>query len=214
MSSATRRCGRTTRARRRTGRLENLKELVRSMREFETLEGFLEHVSLVMDADTRRRRRPRLAHDAARRQGPGVRASCSCPAGRKGCSRTSAASTRAAAPASRRSAASPTSASPARGASAKVCFAQNRRNRGLWQAAAALALRRRAARGQRRGGRGQEPLWRLGGRRHGGAGVQPYGRSRFDEPAAGFASGYATPGWQRAKERMSREDGACARRAR
>src|SRR6185312_1521330 len=33
------------------GRLENLKELVRSMEEFDNLTGFLEHVSLVMDAD-------------------------------------------------------------------------------------------------------------------------------------------------------------------
>ena len=33
------------------GRLENLKELVRSMQEFENLAGFLEHISLVMDVD-------------------------------------------------------------------------------------------------------------------------------------------------------------------
>jgi DNA helicase II / ATP-dependent DNA helicase PcrA len=33
------------------GRLENLKELVRSMDEFENLQGFLEHISLVMDTD-------------------------------------------------------------------------------------------------------------------------------------------------------------------
>ena len=33
------------------GRLENLKELVRSMEEFENLSGFLEHISLVMDRD-------------------------------------------------------------------------------------------------------------------------------------------------------------------
>src|ERR1700674_4821866 len=32
-------------------RLENLKELVRFMHEFDSLEGFLEHVSLVMDVD-------------------------------------------------------------------------------------------------------------------------------------------------------------------
>jgi DNA helicase II / ATP-dependent DNA helicase PcrA len=32
-------------------RLENLKELVRSMEEFENLQGFLEHISLVMDAE-------------------------------------------------------------------------------------------------------------------------------------------------------------------
>jgi DNA helicase II / ATP-dependent DNA helicase PcrA len=31
------------------GRLENLKELIRSMQDFETLQGFLEHISLVMD---------------------------------------------------------------------------------------------------------------------------------------------------------------------
>jgi DNA helicase-2/ATP-dependent DNA helicase PcrA len=33
------------------GRLENLKELVQSMEEFENLQGFLEHISLVMDRD-------------------------------------------------------------------------------------------------------------------------------------------------------------------
>src|SRR4051812_42753038 len=33
------------------GRLENLKELIRSMEEFENLQGFLEHISLVMDTD-------------------------------------------------------------------------------------------------------------------------------------------------------------------
>ena len=34
------------------GRLENLKELVRSMEEFESLGGFLEHIALVMDRDS------------------------------------------------------------------------------------------------------------------------------------------------------------------
>ena len=33
------------------GRLENLKELVRSMEDFENLQGFLEHISLVMDIE-------------------------------------------------------------------------------------------------------------------------------------------------------------------
>src|SRR5258708_34082593 len=33
------------------GRLENLKELVRSMEEFENLQGFLEPISLVLDRD-------------------------------------------------------------------------------------------------------------------------------------------------------------------
>jgi DNA helicase-2/ATP-dependent DNA helicase PcrA len=34
------------------GRLENLKELIRSMEEFENLAGFLEHIALVMDAES------------------------------------------------------------------------------------------------------------------------------------------------------------------
>jgi len=34
------------------GRLENLKELVQALEEFENLQGFLEHVSLIMDNDT------------------------------------------------------------------------------------------------------------------------------------------------------------------
>src|SRR5207253_8437244 len=33
------------------GRLDNLKELIRSMEEFENLQGFLEHIALVMDRD-------------------------------------------------------------------------------------------------------------------------------------------------------------------
>ena len=60
------------------------------------------------------RRRPHLADDAARRQGPGVRRGVPARAGRRGCSRTSAASTRTARRASRRSAGWPTSASRAR----------------------------------------------------------------------------------------------------
>lgn len=35
------------------GRLDNLKELIRSMEEFDTMGGFLEHVSLVMDSDNK-----------------------------------------------------------------------------------------------------------------------------------------------------------------
>ncbi len=34
------------------GRLENLKELIRSMEQFESMRGFLEHIALVMDAET------------------------------------------------------------------------------------------------------------------------------------------------------------------
>ena len=55
------------------GRLENLKELVRSMEEFENLAGFLEHISLVMDRDFSRRRAGGQHHDAALGQGAGIR---------------------------------------------------------------------------------------------------------------------------------------------
>jgi len=54
------------------GRWKNLKELVRSMEEFENLAGFLEHISLVMDTD-KGEGRICLDHDAALRQGARVR---------------------------------------------------------------------------------------------------------------------------------------------
>ena len=54
-------------------RLENLKELVRSMSEFETMEGFLEHIALVMEVEQSGEHEAQsLDHDTARRQGAGV----------------------------------------------------------------------------------------------------------------------------------------------
>ena len=111
-------------------RLENLKELIRFMHEFETLKGFLEHVSLVMDVDTAGRRRARLADDAARRQGPGVRRRVPARLGGRAVPapaqprRERRGGARGGAPARLRRA-------DARAAPAKVSFAQNRRNRGL-----------------------------------------------------------------------------------
>ena len=55
------------------GRLDNLKELVRSMEEFENLQGFLEHISLVMDRDGGADERSRVADDAAFGQGARIR---------------------------------------------------------------------------------------------------------------------------------------------
>ncbi len=55
------------------GRLENLKELVRALADFETLAGFLDHV-VAGDGERRERRgRPGQPDDPARRQGAGVR---------------------------------------------------------------------------------------------------------------------------------------------
>ena len=49
--AVTPRCGRRTVLADAQGRLDNLKELVRSMEEFENLQGFLEHIALVMDRE-------------------------------------------------------------------------------------------------------------------------------------------------------------------
>ena len=56
--AATPRCGARTNRRKRPGRLENLKELVRAVADFETLAGFLDHVSLVMENEENTVRRP------------------------------------------------------------------------------------------------------------------------------------------------------------
>ena len=37
------------------GRLDNLKELVKALEQFDNLQGFLEHVSLIMDNETEER---------------------------------------------------------------------------------------------------------------------------------------------------------------
>ena len=162
--AATRRCGRTTRARRRSRRLENLKELIRFMDEFESLQGFLEHVSLVMDADTQDGERPRLADDAARRQGAGVRRGV--PARLGGGAVPAPAQPRRERPGGPRGGAPPRlrrphARAPAGQGQLRAEPAQPRPVAG----GVAVALRRRAARGQRRGDRAQEPLWRLGRRR-------------------------------------------------
>ena len=86
---------------------------------------------------------------------------------------------------------------------AKVSFAQNRRNRGLWQAAAPSRFVDELPEANVDV---REPESPYGGSVGGPGRFNPYGHSRFDEPAAGFQSGYSTPGWQRAKEQWSRED--------
>jgi DNA helicase-2/ATP-dependent DNA helicase PcrA len=84
---------------------------------------------------------------------------------------------------------------------AKVSFVQNRRTRGLWQPATASRFVDELPEEHLDIVRARGP--------RGGAGTgyaNPYGRSRFEEPGAGFNSGYATPGWQRARQQWSRDD--------
>ena len=181
-------------------RLENLKELIRFMHEFESLQGFLEHVSLVMDVDTAdgEERVSLMTLHAAKGLEFDV---VFLPGWEEGLfphQRSLDESGQAGLEEERRLAYVGLTRAKRK---AKVSFAQNRRNRGLWQAAAPSRFVDELPEEHVEVVEAKSPY---GG---GGAGrFNPYGRSRFDEPAAGFASGYTTPGWQRAKEQWSRED--------
>ena len=191
-------------------RLENLKELVRFMHEFETLQGFLEHVIARHGCRPGRRRRTRVADDAARRQGPGVRGRCSCPAGRKGLfphQRSLDESGKAGLEEERRLAYVGLTRAKRR---AKISFAQNRRNRGLYQSAlpSRFVDELPEAHVEVRGGKSP-----FGGayRNLANGFNNPYGASRFDrEPQNTFGgSSYQTPGWKRAQGATKP---SCARR--
>jgi DNA helicase-2/ATP-dependent DNA helicase PcrA len=181
-------------------RLENLKELIRFMHEFDTLQGFLEHVALVMDADTAdgEDRVSLMTLHAAKGLEFDV---VFLPGWEEGLfphQRSLDDNGTAGLEEERRLAYVGLTRARRK---AKVSFVQNRRTRGLWQPATASRFVNELPEEhldivQMRGARG-------------GAGTgyaNPYGRSRFEEPGAGFNSGYATPGWQRARQQWSRDD--------
>jgi DNA helicase-2/ATP-dependent DNA helicase PcrA len=183
-------------------RLENLKELVRFMHEFETLQGFLEHVSLVMDADgaeAKDRVSLMTLHAAKGLEFDVV----FLPGWEEGLfphQRSLDENGNAGLEEERRLAYVGLTRAKRQ---AKISFAQNRRNRGLWQAAAPSRFVDELPEAHVEVSQSNSPY----GGAVGGAGrFNPCGHSRFDEPAAGFQSGYATPGWQRAKEQWARED--------
>jgi DNA helicase II / ATP-dependent DNA helicase PcrA len=183
-------------------RLENLKELIRFMHEFDTLQGFLEHVSLVMDADTDSsddRVSLMTLHAAKGLEFDAV----FLPGWEEGLfphQRSLDENGTAGLEEERRLAYVGLTRAKRQ---AKVTFAQNRRTRGLWQAAAPSRFVDELPEANVEVVEAKSPY---GGATGGPGRFNPYGRSRFDEPAGGFASGYATPGWQRAKERWSRDD--------
>ena len=199
MSPATPRCGSTTNRPTAAGRLENLKELVRSMEEFENLGGFLEHVSLVMDRDTGE------AEDAVSimtlHSAKGLEFdTVFLPGWEEGLfpsQRTLDESGRAGLEEERRLAYVGLTRARKR---LRVFLAQNRRIHGLWQSAIPSRFRRRTA---GRGGRGQGHrlgLWRL---RLWRAQCQPLRHAAIRSIRV-----YETPGWQRARAQSGQRKSA------
>jgi DNA helicase-2/ATP-dependent DNA helicase PcrA len=86
---------------------------------------------------------------------------------------------------------------------ARISFAQNRRTRGLYQAAIASRFvdELPAAHVEVL----EAPSKFGGAYANFGRTANPYGSSRFDEPAQSFQSSYQTPGWQRAKQQWKQQ---------
>jgi DNA helicase-2/ATP-dependent DNA helicase PcrA len=181
------------------GRLDNLKELVRSMGEFPDLGAFLEHIALVMDVE-----------------GPneGERVSIMTLHAAKGLEfeivflpgweeglfphqRSMDDDGRAGLEEERRLAY--VGITRAR-AQVKIYHAANRRVRGMWQTSLPSRFIDELPADH------AEFEETAGAAAFGG-----YGSSRFDAPAAAFSSRYDTPGWRRAEESSRRADGEAVR---
>jgi DNA helicase-2/ATP-dependent DNA helicase PcrA len=184
------------------GRLENLKELVRSMQGFENLAGFLEHISLVMDRDGEG-----LAdavnimtlHSAKGLEFDTV----FLPGWEEGLfphQRSLDESGRAGLEEERRLAHVGLTRARRR---AKIYFATNRRMHGLWNSTIPSRFLDELPEAhvevtESKGSFGSA----FGGAGYGQGG---FGPSRFDSFAPSGSS-YSTPGWQRAQKRRARED--------
>ena len=188
------------------GRLENLKEFVRSMGEFPTLAAFLEHVSLVMEVESGEggERVSIMTLHAAK----GLEFDLVfLPGWEEGLfphQRALDENGRAGLEEERRLAY--VGITRAR-RSVKIYFAANRRVRGLWQSSLPSRFIDELP-------EDHVEVVEAAGAAHGG-----YGVARFErEPS--FASRYETPGWRRARESAARQeagfarDGACPRRPR
>ncbi|MGE3144202.1 MAG: ATP-dependent helicase [Pseudorhodoplanes sp.] len=180
------------------GRLENLKELIRSMQDFENLSGFLEHISLVMDrdaADGSDAVSIMTLHSAKGLEFDTV----FLPGWEEGLfphQRSLDDQGRAGLEEERRLAHVGLTRARRR---AKIYFATNRRMHGSWNSTIPsrfldeLPEKHVEVTDSRGGFAGS----------YGGAGG--YGPSRFDSFSP-VGSSYATPGWQRAQKRKAREE--------
>jgi DNA helicase-2/ATP-dependent DNA helicase PcrA len=91
-----------------------------------------------------------------------------------------------------------------------ISFAQNRRNRGLYQSASPSRFVDELPETEVDVVEAKSPF---GGAHAGFGRSNPYGPSRFDEAPAAFQSNYQTPGWQRAKQTWNAADAAWKKRA-
>jgi DNA helicase II / ATP-dependent DNA helicase PcrA len=174
------------------GRLENLKELVRSLEEFENLAGFLEHISLVMDAEAN------AAADAVSimtlHAAKGLEFdTVFLPGWEENLfphQRALDEQGRAGLEEERRLAHVGLTRARKR---AKIFFATNRRTHGLWQTNIPSRFLEELP----------EANIEVTESKAGFGDFSSRGASRFDQ-AASFGSGYGTPGWQRAQSRKQR----------
>lgn len=179
------------------GRLENLKELVRSMEEFENLHGFLEHISLVMDREGGADEDAvsvMTLHSAKGLEFDNV----FLPGWEEGLfphQRALDEQGRAGLEEERRLAHVGITRARRR---AKIYFATNRRIHGSWTTTIPSRFLDELPADH------VEIAESKGGSGWGGAGG--FGSSRFDSVES-FGSGYATPGWQRAQSNRGRGGG-------
>jgi len=179
------------------GRLENLKELVRSMQDFENLAGFLEHISLVMDRDSAEGEQAvniMTLHSAKGLEFDTV----FLPGWEEGLfphQRALDESGRAGLEEERRLAHVGLTRARKR---AKIYFATNRRIHGLWTSTMPSRFLDELPEAHVQV---KEPA---GG--SGGFSMSGYGASRFDEMNS-FGSNYSTPGWQRAQRTREERKG-------
>jgi DNA helicase II / ATP-dependent DNA helicase PcrA len=189
------------------GRLENLKELIRSMEEFESLRSFLEHVALVMDAEQNEEMDAvtlMTLHSAKGLEFDTI----FLPGWEEGLfphQRALDEGGRAGLEEERRLAYVGLTRAKK---NLHVWFSSNRRIHGLWQSTVPSRFLDElpeahvevAETGSSYGGYG---IGYGGGGGFGEAGRRnPYGASRFDD-ADPFANSYQTPGWQRAQQHRS-----------
>jgi DNA helicase-2/ATP-dependent DNA helicase PcrA len=183
------------------GRLDNLKELIRSMEEFENLQGFLEHIALVMDRDSEAEDDAvslMTLHSAKGLEFDNV----FLPGWEEGLfpsQRTLDEQGRAGLEEERRLAHVGLTRARRR---AKLYFATNRRIHGTWTTTIPSRFLDELPPAS------VEITESKGGAGWGGAGG--YGPSRFDNVES-FGSTYTTPGWQRAQANRARGRGGQAR---